>query len=98
MSTIYRKPDQYIHPYWFGEPHSKKTGLWLNGLPKLTPTQMVEPEMYIYKDGRKDPMWHVESMKLPSAERSKVRSKTFPGIADAMATQWGEYLTTETTL
>ena len=89
MSSEFRKPDQYIHPYYFGEPHSKKTGLWLKNLPKLEITNMVEPKMYTYKDGRKDPIWHVETMKLSKEERSKVRSRTFQGIADAMAEQWG---------
>lgn len=88
MSTEFRKPDQYVHPYHFGDPHSKKTGLWLKNLPKLEYTEIVEPEMYTYKDGRKDPIWHVESMKLPSDERSRVRSKTFPGFAREMAKQW----------
>lgn len=83
------KPDQYIHPYYFGDPHSKKTGLWLKGLPLLVPTKMVEPVMYTYKDGRKDPMWHVITMKLPPNERSKERSKTFQGFAEQMALQWG---------
>jgi hypothetical protein len=89
MSTVFRKPDQYVHPFFFGDKHSKKTGFWLKGLPKLEATEMVEPEMYIYKDGRKDPMWHVETMKLPAKERTKARSQTFPGIAAAMAQQWG---------
>jgi len=88
MSTKFRKPNQYVHPYFFGDKHSKKTGFWLKGLPDLAPTSMVEPEMYVYKDGRKDPMWHVETMKLPAKERTKARSKTFPGIAKAMAEQW----------
>jgi len=88
MSTRFKKPTQYVHPYFFGDPHSKKTGFWLKGLGKLVETNVVEPEMYVYKDGRKDPMWHVESMKLPAKERTKARSKTFPGIAQAMATQW----------
>lgn len=88
MSTIFRKPDQYVHPYFFGDRHSKKTGFWLKGLPKLDATETVEPEMYTYKDGRKDPLWHVESMKLPPKERARVRSKTFPGMAKAMAMQW----------
>jgi len=48
--------------------------------------------MYTYKDGRKDPIWHVESMKLPPAERQKVRSKTFEGLAQAMANQWGAFI------
>ena len=89
MSTVFRKPDQYVHPFFFGDKHSKKTGFWLKGLPKLEATEMVEPEMYTYKDGRKDPMWHVETMKLPAKERTKARSQTFPGIAAAMAQQWG---------
>lgn len=96
MSTQFRKPDQYLHPYHFGDPHSKKTGLWLIGLPKLTPTKIVEPEMYTYKTGpkagRKDPMWHVETLKLPPAERSIARSRFFPGFANAMAKQWGDFL------
>jgi len=89
MSTAWRKADQYIHPYHFGDPHSKRTGLWLKGLPKLVHTKIVEPLMYTYKDGRKDPIWHVESMSMPPLERMKYRSKTFQGIADAMAEQWG---------
>jgi hypothetical protein len=88
MSSVWRKPDQYVHPYYFGDPHSKKTGLWLKGLPKLLPTNIVEPEMYVYKDGRRDPIWHVESLRLSPDERAKVRSKTFQGFADAMANQW----------
>ena len=56
MSTKFRKPDQYVQPYFFGDKHSKKTGLWLKGLPALVKTEVVEPEMHTYKDGRKDPM------------------------------------------
>lgn len=89
MSTAWKKPEQYIQPYHFGETHSKRTGLWLKNLPLLRPTKTVEPLIYTYKDGRKDPLWHVESLKLPPLERMKVRSKTFQGIADAMAEQWG---------
>lgn len=89
MSTIWRKPDQYVHPYHFGEPHSKKTGLWLKGLPLLVPTNMVEPEMYTYKsNGKKDPMWHMITSKLPKEEREKARSRTFQGFGNAMAEQW----------
>lgn len=90
MSSEFRKPDQYVHPYFFGDPHSKKTGLWLKRLPKLTPTNIVEPLMHTYKDGRKDPIWHYETMSLPAKERTRVRSKTFQGFADAMASQWGQ--------
>jgi len=89
ISSIYQQPTQYIHPYQFGDPHAKKTGLWLKNLPKLIPTNIVKPEYYIYKDGRRDPIWHVETMKLPKHERMKARSKTFQGIANAMAKQWG---------
>ena len=94
MSTIWRKPDQYIQPYQFGEPHTKKTGLWLKNLPKLEPTNIVTPKVYHYKTGNKkgrgDPYWHVDSMKLSPLERMKARSITFEGIAEAMAEQWGE--------
>jgi hypothetical protein len=89
ISTIYKKPTQYVQPWQFGDPHSKKTGLWLKNLPPLVPTKIVEPQFYIYKDGRKDPIWHVESMRMKPLERMKYRSKTFQGIADAMAQQWG---------
>jgi len=88
MSTVFRKPDQYVHPYYFGDPHSKKTGLWLKNFPLLEPTNMVEPKFYIYKDGRRDPIWHVETMKLPPKERSIARSRTFKGLANAIAEQW----------
>lgn len=89
LSSVYRKPTQYVQPWQFGDPHSKKTGLWLKNLPELVPTKIVEPQFYIYKDGRKDPIWHVESMRMKPLERMKYRSKTFQGIADAMAAQWG---------
>lgn len=92
MSSRWRKPDQYIQPYEYGDPHSKKTGLWLKGLPKLIPTKIVEPQFHIYKDGRRDPIWHMETLKLSPDERSKARSKTFQGIADAIANQWGNFL------
>lgn len=66
MSTRYRKPDQTIQPYWFGDPQRKGTCLWLIGLPPLKPTNMVEPEIYVYKNGKgTDSPWHVNSMKLP---------------------------------
>jgi hypothetical protein len=89
VSTAFRKPTQYVHPYEFGDPHSKKTGLWLKGLPPLISTLIVEPMFHTYKDGRRDPIWHFETMKLKPLERMKARSKTFQGIADAMANQWG---------
>ena len=90
MSSRWRKPDQYIEPYYFGEPEKKKTGLWLKGLPKLEPTNIVEPIIIHCASGANEPRWHMETMKLPKEERSKARSKTFPGIAKAMAEQWGK--------
>ena len=89
MSSRWRKPDQYIEPYFFGEPEKKKTGLWLKGLPLLQPTNIVEPIIVHCASGANEPRWHMETMKLPKEERSRARSKTFPGIARAMADQWG---------
>ena len=90
MSTAYRKPDQIIHPYMFGDPARKATCLWLKGLKPLAPTNVVEPEIVKYRNGTgSDNPWHMRTSGLPPAERAKMRSKTFPGIARAMADQWG---------
>ena len=90
MSTHYRKADQYIHPYQFGDPTSKRTGLWLKNLPRLTPTNIVPVEYHISGTGRKWGKWFWDSSCISDLkERSKFRSKTFPGIAKAMAEQWG---------
>lgn len=80
MSSIFRKPDQIIQPWMFGHGETKATCLWLNGLPKLIPTMLV--------DGREQRIWKMP----PSKDRAKLRSKTYEGIANAMAEQWGEYL------
>jgi hypothetical protein len=77
MSTKYRKPDQIIQPWQFGHGETKATCLWLKGLPKLTPTNIVE--------GREQRIWKMP----PSKDRAKLRSKTYTGIAQAMAEQWG---------
>lgn len=77
ISSRIRKPDQIIHPWQFGHGEVKTTCLWLKGLPKLTPTNVV--------DGRA-PIVH---MMAPSQDRWKNRSRTYMGIADAMAEQWG---------
>lgn len=77
MSSLWRKPDQIIHPWQFGHGETKATCLWLKGLPKLTPTNIV--------DGR-EPRIHKMP---PSADRWKLRSETYKGIAEAMANQWG---------
>ena len=90
MNTHWRKPDQIIQPYWFGEPFEKRTCLWLKGVQPLVATDMVTPEERTqFASGKSMPAWYCEAAKLPPAERSKVRSKTFWGIARAMADQWG---------
>jgi hypothetical protein len=81
MSRIYRKPDQIVHPYFFGDEFRKKTCLWLKGLPKLEATNMVSEGDI--KNGY--PVWMFNNNK-------KHRSKTFPGFAKAMAIQWAEYI------
>ena len=90
MSTRYIKPNQIIQPYEYGHTERKSTCLWLKNLPLLKPTSIVKPNIINYKNGRgTDDNWHVSTMKLPPLERMKARSKTFKGIAEAMATQWG---------
>jgi len=90
MSTIWRKPDQIIQPWQFGEPFSKKTCLWLKGLSPLIPTKIVDKgEQVTFKSGKSMPKWYSDAFRLPPEERAKVRSQTFQGIADAMAEQWG---------
>lgn len=89
ISSRIRKPDQIITPYQFGHDASKKTCLWLKNLPPLRPTSFVEPRIV---NGR--PRWgnqtdSGQNKLAPSADRWKVRSETFQGIADAMADQWG---------
>lgn len=76
MSTRYRKPDQIIQPWQFGHGETKATCLWLKGLKILVPTNVV--------DGRQQRVWKLP----PSTDRAKLRSKTYPGIAKAMAKQW----------
>ena len=93
ISTHYRKPDQIIQPYFFGDNQRKATCLWLKGLPLLRPDNIVKPEIIHYKNGKgTDNPWHLNTLKLPKEERTRERSKTFPGIANAMAAQWGTYL------
>jgi site-specific DNA-cytosine methylase len=90
MSSVYRKPDQIIQPYQFGDPYEKRTCLWLKGVPLLKPTNVVKPEdRTVYASGRTMPTWYAEAWGKPKDVRSRIRSKTFTGIAKAMATQWG---------
>lgn len=89
ISSLWRKPDQIIQPYQFGHPEPKKTCLWLRGLPLLTPTDIVEPEYHTTESGKKVPKWFFYADKSKGqAHRAEIRSKTFPGVAQAMADQW----------
>ena len=105
MNSHYRKPDQIIQPYQFGHPYTKTTCLWLKGLPPLTPTNILQkPEngwenQQITKDGRYGGYggkWGCKQngkwLRYGDPEVAKERSKTFPGIARAMAEQWGALL------
>ena len=90
MSSEYRKPDQIIQPYEYGHPMTKKTCLWLKNLPLLKPTNIVKPEYVICADGKRYSKVHVETFSIKDPEeRAKMRSKTFEGVALAMAEQWG---------
>lgn len=90
MSTVWEKPTQIIQPFMFGEPFEKKTCLWLKNLPKLNSTKLViPPERIKFRSGKTMPEWYAKLWALPKEEREKERSKTFIGIARAMAEQWG---------
>jgi len=80
MSTVFRKPDQIIHPWMFGHGETKPTCLWLKNLPQLQPTRIVQ--------GRE----HRILMLSPGKERGRLRGLTFPGIAKAMAKQWSKHM------
>ena len=95
MSTKYRKPNQIIQPWEYGDKAQKSTCLWLEGLPNLIPTNIVEKGEFVEfvsKKGvkKRQPKWYFDALKKAKTpqERSTLRSKTFPGIAKAMATQW----------
>ena len=112
MSTLYRKPDQIIQPYFFGDEAQKTTCLWLKNLPKLfhnsepdlfsqDVTHTGKGEFFTYKNRKtgkieKQPMWYAETKgfggRKAVVDPSKVRSKTFPGIAEAMVEQWSEHI------
>lgn len=77
LSSRIRPPDQYVHPWQFGHGEVKRTGLWLKNLPPLVPTDVVE--------GREPRIWRM----APGPDRARERSRTYPGIAAAMADQWG---------
>ena len=98
ISSKIRKPDQIVHPWMFGDKASKSTCLWLKNLPKLEPTDIVEKgEFKEWVDGKtgktkRQAIWYYEALQNARSpeERRTLRSKTFPGMAKAMATQWAE--------
>ena len=81
MSRVWRKPDQIVHPWMFGEPFSKTTCLWLKNLPKLEPTNIVDKGEIVIHGGKRIPKWY--------SNRERPRDMTFTGMAKAMAAQWG---------
>lgn len=96
VNTRFRKPDQIIHPYYFAERENdincerKATCLWMRGVKPLNYEIKYQPIIIEYKNGKgTDSPWHTKTMSLPKEERSRLRSQTFPGIAKAMAEQWG---------
>jgi hypothetical protein len=95
ISSRIRKPDQIINPYEFGHDVSKRTCLWLKNLPLLKATQLVEPRIVITPSGKPAKRWGNQcdnggqDKSSPNANRWKLRSTTYQGIADAMAAQWG---------
>lgn len=95
MSTRWRKPDQSVQPWMFGDEASKLTCLWLKNLPNLKATKVVgHGERVVLSSGRTLPKWYSDALckAKTSEERRTLRSKTFPGFAKAIAEQWSEYL------
>lgn len=99
MQKLYRQPDQVVHPWWFGDPYVKQIHLWLTGLPKLTADMPVNPTGRVTTGGgswRTDKGRDLKGMSAYEdsegrANRAKVRSRTMPGLARAMADQWGKF-------
>lgn len=90
MSKFWRKPDQYIQPYEYGDPARKKTCLWLKNFPLLKGTKTVKPDLVTYANGKTFSRDFSSTTK--GVKRQKVRSKTYPGIAAAIGEQWGNFL------
>lgn len=89
ISSKIRKPDQIIQPWQFGHDASKSTCLWLKGLPKLLPTNLVAPRIVAGKKRWANQTDSGQNRLTPSEDRWKIRSETYSGIASAMAVQWG---------
>lgn len=87
--SLPKEPTQYIQPYEYGDPYRKRTCLWLKGLPRLKPTDIVQPELVSYtcRNGKK--VTFSRDYVKASGNRGKIRSKTYAGVARAMAEQWG---------
>lgn len=97
VSSKYRKPNQTVHPWMFGDEASKSTCLWLKNLPLLQPTKIVgKGERVVLSSGRTLPKWYSDSFhtSIPTELRRTLRSKTFQGFADAMAEQWSKKIIT----
>lgn len=91
LSTKWRKPDQIIQPYQFGDEATKTTCLWLKNLSALIPTNIVgKGERTVFASGKSHAKWYADALAMAKTkqERQTLRSKTFPGIANAIATQW----------
>jgi len=95
ISSQIRKPNQIVQPYMFGDEATKTTCLWTKNLPLLDPTNIVgKGERTVFKSGKSHPKWYADALskaKTPE-ERRTLRSKTFPGMAKAIATQYSEYI------
>jgi hypothetical protein len=95
LSSRWRKPDQIVQPYMFGDEATKTTCLWLKNLPLLLPTEIVgKGERTVFASGKSHPKWYADALKNAKTkdERQTLRSKTFKGMAHAFAEQWGDFL------
>lgn len=95
LSSRWRKPDQIIQPWQFGDEATKTTCLWLKNLPPLLPTNIVgKGERTVFKSGKSHPKWYADALKnaRTKQERQTLRSKTFKGMAEAFANQWGTFI------
>jgi hypothetical protein len=90
LSTAWRQPDQIIQPFWFGDDASKATCLWLKNLRPLRPTNVVEVSTMTTSTGKRFSTWYWNTSRGRGEARQQERSKTFQGIADAMARQWSQ--------
>lgn len=95
LSSRWRKPDQIVQPYMFGDEATKTTCLWLKNLPNLIPTNIVgKGERTVFSSGKSHPKWYADALKNAKTkeERQTLRSKTFEGMAKAFAKQWSEFV------